>query len=564
MTHGIDAPETAAITRAEVLVETGPELSFSEAMSLQAANRFEPAPNARLSFGIGARPVWVHLVLNNPGQVQTAVNLVTSASWTDRLDGFLAAPGPNPTPILRWQTGDEVEATQDLVPAIGYTQRLLLEPGSHDLYLRAFANDALVLPLEVTSDHEFRLYEREVHYSYGFLYGFLVAMVFYYSLIFMRLRERSYLYYVGYLASLLFCNVAYTGHGFAILWPNAVTFQRYVILVMMMFGSSSGLLFAKHFLELNVHSPRVARALQIGVAIGMAAMGFCLVSGSHAGAGYVAFTFTFLFAITMVLLGLLSLRDRKRAGYQFLAAAVCGSLGTAATTLSVWGVVPYSRLLYRGLEFGVVLEALLWGFALASRIRDQQVATVEAKEVSLTDPLTSLRNRRGFIEQVTPIWEASVRLNQPLTVIMIDIDYFKRFNDEYGHAVGDAALVAVAKILFATCRAADVSARWGGEEFIVLLPSTNQSQALIFAERARASIEANGLWLLHPARKLELTASFGLAQRKAEANLQMLIDEADKQLYEAKKNGRNRISDNGAPPEHTSPAETLPQGNASP
>jgi two-component system, sensor histidine kinase LadS len=543
---GTTSPENAVVTRTEVFVEAGPEQTFAEAKALQAAGHFKETRSSRLSFGIGARPVWVHIELLNAGQTLLPVNLVTSASWTDRLEGYLAGPGKSQVPLVHWQTGDEVSHAHDLVPAIGYTQRLLLEPGAHHLYLRASARDALVLPLELVSDTKFRLYEREVHYSYGFLYGFLVAMVFYYSLIFARLRERSYLYYVGYLASLMLCNVAYTGHGFALLWPMARVFQRYVILVLMICGSSSGLLFAAHFLELDVHSPRVARALRRGVFSGMAAMALCLIVGSHAGAGYVAFTYTFLFAVAMVPLGLLSLRFRRRMGYQFLTAAVCGSLGTAATTLSVWGVLPYSRLLYRGLEIGVILEAILWGFALASRIRDQQVATVEATEVSLTDPLTSLRNRRGFLNQVAPVWERTVRLQRPLTIVMIDIDHFKRVNDEYGHAIGDTALVAVAEMLLATCRSADVLARWGGEEFILLLPDTNQQQARIFAERARATIEANGLPIPHAASWLALTASFGLAQRGSEASISELIEQADKHLYEAKKNGRNRISDNGA------------------
>jgi diguanylate cyclase (GGDEF)-like protein len=131
---------------------------------------------------------------------------------------------------------------------------------------------------------------------------------------------------------------------------------------------------------------------------------------------------------------------------------------------------------------------------------------------------------------------------------MIDIDHFKRVNDDHGHAMGDAALVAVANVLLATCRGADISARWGGEEFIVLLPETNQEQARIFAERARAAIEQTRLPLDGiPNGALSITASFGLAQREGETQLHALIERADKHLYEAKKKGRNRISGTDTP-----------------
>jgi two-component system, sensor histidine kinase LadS len=543
----VSSPENPFVKRAEFLIEPDAELSLAQA---NESGLFHEKAVSQLSFGFGiaSRPVWVHLEILNPSEALLPVNLITSASWNDHLEGYVVSSPLNSVANIRWRSGDELTGAEGLVPAIGYVQRLALAPGRHDVYLRAHSVDPLVLPLELVSDTQFRAYERGAFYSYGFLYGFLVAMVFYYALLFARVRERSYLYYVGYLASLLLCNISYTGHGFALLWPNAITFQRYVILVLMMCVSSLGLLFAKSFLDLDLHSPRIARTLTRAVIVSVAAMALCVAFGTHAGAAYVAFSCTFLFSLSMVPLGLLSLRYRKRASHQFLAAALCGSVGIALTTLAVWGQLPYSKLLYRSLDFGIMFEAVLWGYALASRIRDQQVATVKAKEVSLTDPLTSLRNRRGFLEQVTPVWERAVLLNRPLTVVMIDIDHFKRVNDEYGHAVGDAALVGVVNILLATCRGADVAARWGGEEFIVLLPETNQEQARIFAERARGSIESTLLSIPHLKRDLSVTASFGIAQRTTEMNLHDLVEQADQQLYEAKKNGRNRISDNGAAP----------------
>ncbi len=158
------------------------------------------------------------------------------------------------------------------------------------------------------------------------------------------------------------------------------------------------------------------------------------------------------------------------------------------------------------------------------------------RALSTTDELTNIHNRRSFTERLHVEWERAARLNTPLSLLMIDVDLFKAYNDSFGHVAGDAILQQVAGLLCETARSIDVVARYGGEEFTVILPDADQKGAHIFAERFRYAIEAAN-W---PRRKL--TVSIGVATRApAIKNPSQLIDRADAALYRAKQNGRNRV-----------------------
>jgi diguanylate cyclase (GGDEF)-like protein len=130
----------------------------------------------------------------------------------------------------------------------------------------------------------------------------------------------------------------------------------------------------------------------------------------------------------------------------------------------------------------------------------------------------------------------------PLSVLMLDIDFFKRFNDTYGHACGDVVLQMVASVIQQNTRNQDMAARYGGEEFVVMLCDTNASTAVKIAERIRTSIE--NLDILYDGQHLNLTISIGVAEKKpgTEQNARVLVDRADKALYNSKQTGRNKVS----------------------
>ena len=162
-------------------------------------------------------------------------------------------------------------------------------------------------------------------------------------------------------------------------------------------------------------------------------------------------------------------------------------------------------------------------------------------EQSNTDPLTGLCNRRCFMDAMSREFNRSSRNRTPLSLIMADIDHFKRINDTYGHQQGDAALVDVAELLSTHLREYDKAARFGGEEFALIFPETDIRQAVEVAERIRT--ETGALSFDGKLKDLHLTISLGVATypRGGISSVDDLIREADAALYNAKRSGRNRV-----------------------
>lgn len=163
----------------------------------------------------------------------------------------------------------------------------------------------------------------------------------------------------------------------------------------------------------------------------------------------------------------------------------------------------------------------------------------QLRTASTQDPLTGLANRRLMHDRITAEVASAARHQQPFSLVIADIDYFKKINDEHGHDVGDAALVAIAHTLEAGLRAYDVCARWGGEEFMILLPETAGPAALILAERLRAMVESLQDEALPAA--IRASISVGVAEHRAGAEMEETFKRADEALYRAKKGGRNRV-----------------------
>jgi len=163
------------------------------------------------------------------------------------------------------------------------------------------------------------------------------------------------------------------------------------------------------------------------------------------------------------------------------------------------------------------------------------------QRLAVTDPLTDLANRRNLMNCLRKEFSRTQRMQTPLSLIMIDLDHFKRINDTYGHQGGDQVLSTIGHLLAESIRPYDIAARYGGEEFSLLLPETEHQVAEQIAERLREQI--HGLRFEGELRKLTSTASFGVASCPAQniGSADDLIKQADDALYRAKDMGRNRV-----------------------
>jgi two-component system cell cycle response regulator len=177
------------------------------------------------------------------------------------------------------------------------------------------------------------------------------------------------------------------------------------------------------------------------------------------------------------------------------------------------------------------------------RFNDRLRASVKQTiELAVTDALTGLNNRRYLDNHLNVLFNRSMARGKPLSVLITDIDRFKQVNDTYGHDAGDEVLKEFANRIRSTVRGADLACRYGGEEFVIIMPDTSPEVAAAVAERLRASVETSGFTLKSTGEELRVTASFGIASRLSSVlTPDQLMKQADLALYEAKNTGRNRV-----------------------
>jgi two-component system cell cycle response regulator len=163
-------------------------------------------------------------------------------------------------------------------------------------------------------------------------------------------------------------------------------------------------------------------------------------------------------------------------------------------------------------------------------------------EMAITDQLTGLHNRRYMSRHLDNLIESAGRMNKPLAFLILDIDYFKAVNDGHGHDIGDEVLKEFAKRIAANVRGIDLACRYGGEEFVVVMPDTDVSFAFTIAERLRKSIETTPIAISRAPGKLNITISIGIAGSEGVSDTSdALLRRADQALYSAKRAGRNRV-----------------------
>jgi len=522
----------------------GQPLTIDAARARLAAGDFQRSTAAVPNLGNRAPPRWMHLDIENAGAAPLAYRVYVAEGWTDRVDVWLVTEGRAPR---QWQAGDARSPSRYLRMGLGFAVDAMLPPGHSELFVRADSIDSAALALRLVPQAATGELEGAAQHWLGLVHGFLLALVAAYGLLWLALRESNLLRYVVYVASYLFMHLAYSGLAARAVWPESPAIARFAILVGMTLFSSSGLWFARGFLGLAAFAPRVDQVVAWTVRVALAAMTACVLADAAASAVDLAFGYIMLFTFMMVGLGVLGVHRRRDQATIFLAATLLSMAGALVTTLAVMGRVPFSTVTFRAVEIGVMVEAAIWALALGLRLRRQQEDRTRALELASHDPLTGLYNRRGFLEQALPVFSTSARSQRPLAVVMLDIDHFKRVNDVHGHEAGDRTLAAVADRLRGACRLGDIVARWGGEEFVMLLPETPGDRAHALAERLR-EVFATTAVTLRDGSSTHFTASFGVAMRNDAASLDDVLRAADAALYAAKHAGRDRVVSTYATP----------------
>ncbi len=223
------------------------------------------------------------------------------------------------------------------------------------------------------------------------------------------------------------------------------------------------------------------------------------------------------------------------------------ALGLSITVYGLYVILTYYLMMYRHLWVGIVIPlsiallafvgAVIVKYLIKSRDFDQQY------KLATTDGLTELYNHRYFQEQLQNQLSHSKRYDVPLSLIIVDIDYFKKFNDVYGHQSGDAVLKQVAQTLKKNVRSTDIVCRYGGEEMSIILPNTKYDEAVAIANKL-CTLVASISYKLSNNKESHVTISLGVASylENESDTPTSIIEAADKRLYNAKENGRNRVN----------------------
>ncbi|MCG8668201.1 MAG: sensor domain-containing diguanylate cyclase [Pseudomonadales bacterium] len=411
----------------------------------------------------------------------------------------------------------------------------------------------------------------------GMFYGAISIMFIYNLFVYLQVRDERYLYYTGYVCCVGFFHAAMDGLPYYYLSDIYELQVDRISVHFVVLANIFGILFVTKFLA--VRDKLLLRALRTLIYTFIVAFVIETIEQGHISTIY-AMVLTVVTALSITYITIHSwLAGNRQARYLALAWIVL-VISTPIYSLALTGFIPQNIYTLNSVRIGVTLELALLSFSLAYRIsvlrqerldlqrrlnkelgslvaeRTAELETANAKlqELSETDSLTQLKNRAYFNETIEDEIARAARNGSELSLLLMDLDHFKKINDELGHNAGDYCLKEFANLFQEKLtRTTDVACRYGGEEFIALLPETELEGALQVAEKIRSSVEKNNLEF--EGTKIALTVSIGVISAKANQKWRPVdwVDAADKALYFAKTE-RNKVafSSQGNEPEFAS------------
>jgi diguanylate cyclase (GGDEF)-like protein len=528
-----------------ILQDRSADLSFENAFVLYTQGSFAKNVDERVSFGFTHEVIWASVLINNSTDKEIEKVIYLDTAWLDRANFYFIRQNKVVDTGL---IGDTLALNISKNRTRMGSQQHTFESGTTLVLMRFESKDPLLIPLYLSSEEAIENNHVISSYFYGFIYGAFFILLVYNIALSLSLKDARYVFYSLYLLSFLSLNIAYTGHGFKFIWPNNIFLQQWLMIVFLYCYIIFGIAFCFEFLKLKVFLPKVYR-LRLWIYTGLISIAtFLFIHADQLLAVKVGVALTSILVVIFMSLGLLALKNGHDMVKFFLPAVLTGAGGAAISAATTWGVIPYNTLLFHSIEVGMLIEMFILALALAFNLKEVDKARLTAEEDAQIDHLTELFNRRAFAAVVYPQWQLGVRHQQEFSMILLDIDWFKKINDVYGHAAGDAVLKSIAGAIKQKIRKSDVLARWGGEEFIIFLPNTNKLAAINLANVIRKIIEETTVG--HDGRLLSVTASFGLADYNDQIkSLEDLIKLADVALYKAKNSGRNIVCEIEETPE---------------
>jgi diguanylate cyclase (GGDEF)-like protein len=555
------------------LHEPGATAAPAEMLRRARAGEFQPLPGGRPTFGFQGGAFWFHIAVENRNREETRWLLVQEYPLSDFVDLYLPQADGS---LHRHGSGDMRPFSERAVKHRHPNFWLELPYGEPvDFLVRVESGSSMQVPLVLYTPTALTASARDAQLGIGLYYGILIALFFYNLILWLTLRDPSYFWYMFHITAfglVLFCL---NGLAFEYLWPEALWLQDRSVPLSICLAQIGMQQFARKFLELDGRW-RFGNRVALGLIAFFVLLGIVSLFVPYRVSTPLASAAVLPNVGWILVASVVSLRRSYRPAGLFLLAWFMLLAGTAAFTLVAFGVLPKVFVTEYGVQIGSALEMILLSFALSYRYaalrnenerivaeaRDQLESRVEQRtrelskaleqladahdrlrEFSRRDGLTGIYNRRHLEESLLRVILDAQEQRRTLTLMMADIDHFKRVNDTHGHLVGDDCLRHVARCIGEiVAPERGVAARYGGEEFAILLPDCDAARAELIAERIRKAVAAEPL--RSEGAIVHLTLSLGISEIRPGLKRVEPTDalrQADQALYRAKAGGRNQV-----------------------
>jgi len=530
--------------------------------------------NTSQNFGQINAPIWFKFQLRNINKNSEQLHLIINYPHHDVVNIYY---------VDKQNTIGEIH-TGDLLP---FKTRENKEPNfifpipssdePLDVYVSIRSEGLLKIPLYLATQTQLNEQTKNFNFASGIYFGAITIMLIFNLFIWLTVKDRSYFFYLVYILCSASFQWTLTGLSFQYLWPDLPILNKYGIIITAISMAISAVIFMQKFLGLSYSTTKYDQ-IWINILIGsfiLTALSSAVVSYHFAlqmlllGASIMVLT-GFYIGVKYWLKGIRSARFFALAWFSYLFFVVLYLLDSKQ-------IINSSILTEYYLAIGSLVELSLLSIAFADKLNSEKELRVKAqnelldiqikmnldldalvknrtieleeantqlKALSVTDGLTQLKNRYYFDQTFKKEFKRAARESWPFSVIMIDIDYFKKINDEYGHLFGDYCLEKSAALIQSIVhRPSDTVARYGGEEIAILLPNTSLDGAIKLAEKIREHFRETEF--SNSGVSKFLTVSLGVSSGNPvpnnQANALKLLEISDQCLYKAKENGRDQV-----------------------
>lgn len=552
-----------------------------------------------LSLGYTTNTVWARLELVNNGN-ESDWMLEVAYPVLDNVDFYILYPDRSQV----YKLGDLVDFNERPINHRNFVVPLLLRTNdSAVVMIRVSTSTSMQVPIKLWQRTDFYNHEQSSLIWQGMYFGLILVMIFYKLCLYFYIKEEQYLNYAASLSSFLLFQATISGFSYQFLWPQLPLWNDHALPVFLGLLLLTESIFVRSLLGLNSRAPKVALFLRVSEVISGATM-LLSIALPYRVSIILLIVLALLINSVCLLVGIKQWLEGDKAAKLFTIAWVGTLVGAVFLALSKLGLIERNAVSENALQIGTTVSVVWLSFALgeyvAKQARERQKSKEEAlgyalkvaeerkgkleaqeatlklqeltnanlesqvkertgqlettmieleqanaklRQLSYIDELTDIYNRRYFNKKLETEFKRAQRIQSPLSLLLLDIDHFKQLNDKYGHLVGDACLKTVAKV-FRSClpRTEDTLARFGGEEFVILLPDTAEAGALSVAERILNSVSEEVVFFED--LQVCMTVSIGVVTKcpSVDDNPKELIAMADIALYQSKSNGRNCIS----------------------